>query len=199
VRARGVAGDLSFDARSFSLTDLRREPAVAFVVPTVGTREADVALPLSALPAGEPSWWSDLRATLPANRGSTDERWTGKGYAVRARYAADGETASLALGDSTGREWNVGRVQAPVHRILWLDSPPLDSVHRGALERAFDDAVLYDDAVRVAARDRGRSADRVLRTVPVREVRRVERPLSARRRTSVGPRARPVPVHHTTS
>jgi hypothetical protein len=199
VRARGVAGDLSFDARSFSLTDLRREPAVAFVVPTVGTREAEVALPLSALPAGEPSWWSDLRATLPANRDSTDERWTGKGYAVRARYAADGETASLALGDSTGREWNVGRVQAPVHRILWLDSPPLDSVHRGALERAFDDAVLYDDAVRVAARGRGRAADRVLRTVPVREVRHVERPLSARRRTSVGPRARPLLVHHTTS
>jgi hypothetical protein len=190
---------LSLDARSFSLTDLRREPAVAFVVPTVGTREADVALPLSALPAAEPSWWSDLRATLPANRDSTDERWTGKGYAVRARYAPDGETASLALGDSTGREWNVGRVQAPVHRILWLDSPPLDSIHRGALERAFDDAVLYDDAVRVASRGRGHAADRVLRIVPVREVRHEGRPMSARRRTVVAPRARLQPLHHVTS
>ena len=190
VRARGVAGELSFDATSFSLTDLDRKPAIAFVVPTVGANDADVGLPLSPLSAVEPAWWSELRATLPANRDSAAERWSGRGYAVRARYASDGETASLTLGDSTGREWNVGRVQAPVHRILWLDSPPLDSLHRGALERAFDDAVLYDDAVRVAARGHGRPSGRIIPTVAVRAVTHVQRPASVRRRSGVAPRAR---------
>jgi hypothetical protein len=190
MRARGVAAELSFDARSFSITDLGRKPAVAFVVPTVGANDVDLALPLSPLPASEPPWWSELRATLPANRDSADERWTGKDYAVRARYASDGETASLALADSTGREWNVGRVQAPVHRILWLDCPPLDSLHRGALERAFDDAVLYDDAVRVASRGHGRAGDRMDRIVPVRTIKRVGRPASVRRRSGLAPRAR---------
>jgi hypothetical protein len=199
VRARGVAGELSFDARSFSLTDLGRKPAVAFVVPTVGSSDADVGLPLSPLPASEPSWWPALRATLPTNRDSADERWTGKGYVVRARYASDGETASLALGDSTGREWNVGRVQAPVHRILWLDSPPLDSLHRGALERAFDDAVLYDDAVRVAARGHGHVSHRQMAIVPVRAIKRVERPASVRRRSGVAVRARRLPLNRIRS
>jgi hypothetical protein len=190
---------LSFDASSFTLTDLARKPAVAFVVPTAGANDANVALPLSPLSAGEPAWWSDLRATLPADRDSSDERWTAKGYVVRARYASDGETASVALGDSTGREWKVGRVQAPVHRILWLDSPPLDSVDRGALERAFDDAVLYDDAVRVASRGHARAAGRAPPFVPVRDVKHVERRVSARSRPSVGPRTPHLPLRHTTS
>jgi hypothetical protein len=60
----------------------------------------------------------------------------------------------LALSDSSGREWSVGAIQAPVHKIMWLDTPSVDSMHRAALERAFDDAVLYDDAVRVASRAR---------------------------------------------
>lgn len=197
MRARGVAAELSFDARSFSITDLGRKPAVAFVVPAVGTN--DVALPLSPLTASEPAWWSELRVTLPANRDSVDERWTGKGYAVRARYASDGETASLALGDSTGREWNVGRVQAPVHRILWLDAPPLDSLHRGALERAFDDAVLYDDAVRVAARTHGRVADRVAPFIRVRAVKHMDGPASVRRRSIVGTRARRLTLNRARS
>lgn len=201
--ARGVAAELSFDARSFSITDVSREPAVAFAVPVAGERAADLSLPLSPLRAEAPAWWSELRATLPAVRDSANEMWTGVGYAVRARYADDGESASLALADSAGREWSVGRIQAPVRRIMWLDSPPLDSVRRGALAQAFDDAVLYDDAVRVASLDRLRMPRRAARVTPVRTVSRtIVRAAPPRR--SHGPatqralRSAPA-THHTTS
>ena len=177
-QARGVAGELAFDPQSFSLTDVGRDPAVAFVVPVAGERATDLSLPLAPVRARGPAWWSELRATLPIDRDSTDERWSGRGYAVRARYAADGETAALALSDSTGREWSVGPIQAPVHKIMWLDAPPVDSLHRDALERAFDDAVLYDDAVRVAARERTRVTRRGPVATPVHHQRR--RPLRAR-------------------
>jgi hypothetical protein len=171
--ARGVAGELTLDPRSFSITDLARAPAVAFVVPVIGEQATDLSLPLAPLRAREPAWWAELRSTLPAERDSSDEKWGAKGYVVRARYAEDGQTASLALADSVGHEWMVGRIQAPVHRILWLDSPPLDSVRRGALERAFDDAVLYDDAVRVASRDRARLARHRAIGIPVVAVKHV--------------------------
>ena len=202
--ARGVAAELTFDARSFSITDLGRAPAVAFVVPVVGETSTDLSLPLSPLRADEPSWWPELRGTLPIERDSADERWAGSGYAVRARYATDGETALLALADSAGHEWNVGPIQAPVHRIMWLDSPPLDSARRVALERAFDDAALYDDAVRVATRGRSRDLARRTGDTPVRAVARVmPRVRPARHVATHTPRpparVRPLPRHHSRS
>jgi hypothetical protein len=61
---------------------------------------------------------------------------------------------------------------------MWLDAPVVDSLHRNALERAFDDAVLYDDAVRVAARARARVTRRGTVARPVHHQRR--RPLRTR-------------------
>jgi len=52
------------------------------------------------------------------------------------------------LVDSLRREFPIGGVAAPVHRIYWLDRPPLDRAQRAALTRAFDEAALYDDAAR---------------------------------------------------
>lgn len=182
VRARGIAGELALDPHSFSLTDVARQPAISFVVPVKDGGAADIALPLAPLRTRAPAWWSELRTTLPAARDSADERWSGSGYAVRARYTPDGEAAALALTDSTGREWTVGRVQAPVHRILWLDAPRLDSLQRFALERAFDDAVLYDDAVRVATRSP--RPPRAAAAIPVRAVKHVARNGARARRSA---------------
>jgi hypothetical protein len=40
-----------------------------------------------------------------------------------------------------------------VHRIYWLDRPPLDRTQRSALTKAFDEAALYDDAARAQRAD----------------------------------------------
>jgi hypothetical protein len=67
------------------------------------------------------------------------------------RYDSMNGEGELALRDSTSREWSLGRVPAPATRILWLDRPPVDSLWRRALDRAFDESSLYDETVRTAA------------------------------------------------
>ncbi len=156
--ARDAATDLVFDPSSFSLSDIDGEPAVTFVVPGIGIHTTGTALPLAPIAASAPSWWSAVMPTLPSSRDSMEDRWTGKGYTVRARYRPSGEFALLSLSDARGHEWLLGRIPVPVRRVLWLDAPALDSLHRDALARAFDDAVLYDDAARLARR--GADADR---------------------------------------
>jgi hypothetical protein len=59
----------------------------------------------------------------------------------------------LVLADSAGREFPVGRVSFPVHRVYWLDAPPISAEQRAALNRAFDEAALYDEAARTAIDD----------------------------------------------
>jgi hypothetical protein len=159
---------MSFDRRSFSLGDIDGKPAVTFVVPGVGDHATGTTLPLDPIPATPPAWWSSVAPTLPSSRDSVEDRWAGKGYSIRARYDATGESAALSLADSTGREWALGRIPVPVRHVLWLDAPALDSLHREALARAFDDAVLYDDNARVARR----RDDRRLTAPPVRAVSR---------------------------
>lgn len=152
-RARDAVNDLAFDERSFSITDLAGAPAVAFVVPGRGSRSS-AALPLPPIPVPEPAWWTRVRPTLPVASDSTNEEWQGSGYRVRARYDADGQRASVAVTGTDGREWPVGRMPGPLRRVLWLDAPAIDSTSRAALERAFDEAVFYDDAARVASHPR---------------------------------------------
>jgi hypothetical protein len=153
--ARDAAIDLSFDPRSFSLGDIDGHPAVTFVVPEVGDHAAGTTLPLAPIPAPPPAWWASVLPTLPSSHDSVEDRWAGKGYTVRARYAGSGESAALSLADARGRIWPLGRIPTPVRHVLWLDSPVLDSLHRAALARAFDDAVLYDDNARLAGRRPG--------------------------------------------
>jgi hypothetical protein len=56
-------------------------------------------------------------------------------------------------------------VPVPASRIYWLDRPPVDTIARRALARAFDESALYDDAVRSASHPRAgmRSAARLAR------------------------------------
>ena len=183
--AREAVGDLTFDPRSFTLGDRDGAPTVSFTVPETGELATGAALPLAPIRAATPEWWDDIASTLPTTRDTVEDAWRGRGYVVRARYDSSGEQAALVIADSTGREWAVGRVPAPVRHMLWLDSPAIDSTQRVALERAFDDAVLYDDQARVASSRRGgparlvalRQRPRAGRVVPVRRVRaRAERP-----------------------
>jgi hypothetical protein len=159
--ARDAALDLAFDPRSFTLGDLDGAPSVTFVVPASGERGDGTTLPLEPVPAPAPHWWSLVLPTLPSSHDSLDDRWAGKGYTVRAHYDSSGESAMLSLADSGGHEWSIGRIPVPVRHVLWLDAPALDSLHRDALARAFDDAVLYDDNARLASRRVQRGTPRV--------------------------------------
>ena len=150
--ARDAAAELFFDPRSFSLDDIDGAPAVTFVVPGVGDHTTGTTLPLAPIPAPAPAWWASVVPTLPSAHDSTEDRWAGHGYTVRARYDTIAESAALSLADSSGREWSLGRLPVPVRHVFWLDAPALDSLHREALARAFDEAVLYDENARLASR-----------------------------------------------
>ncbi|MGH7669617.1 MAG: hypothetical protein ACRENQ_08975, partial [Gemmatimonadaceae bacterium] len=91
--------------------------------------------------------------TLPTSRDSTTARWTRPRYAVLARIDTADSVADVSLVDSAAhRTFAVAQVHTPLRRVYWLDAPPIDSITRRALGRAFNDAALYDDNVRVAGR-----------------------------------------------
>src|SRR6478672_2431667 len=160
--ARDAAIDLVFDPRSFSLDDVDGQPAVAFVVPGIGDHTTGATLPLAPIPAPPPAWWASVVPTLPSAHDSAEDRWAGRRYTVRARYDTS-ESAALSLSDSSGREWSLGRIPVPVRHVFWLDAPAIDSLHRQALARAFDEAVLYDENARLASRrDDPMAAPRVI-------------------------------------
>jgi hypothetical protein len=96
----------------------------------------------------QPTWWSEARETLPTSTQAHEETWERSGYRVRAIYDSTDTAVRLAVTDSAGREYPVGPVSSPVHRIYWLDRPPISTEVRDALTRAFDEAALYDDAAR---------------------------------------------------
>lgn len=154
-RAATLAASLdafAFDASSFTLGGDARAPAVGFFVPGRGEGDAgEVAIPIPELPVPAPGWWPEVRAGLPAGDDeSPADRWEHQGYAVTAERGA--LTARLTLTDAADRHWPIGTVQAPVHHILWLDTPAVDSATRRGLSRAFDEAVFYDETMRTASR-----------------------------------------------
>lgn len=155
VRGARAAAMLSYyqlDPASFSVTTLDGAPAVAYAVPGAGRGDAGHLLALAPIPIGEPAWWIDAASTLPVSSvdGGRDV-WRHAGYEVVVRYDSVNGAGELSLRDSTSREWSLGRVPSPATRILWLDRPPLDSIGRRALDRAFDESSLYDETVRTAA------------------------------------------------
>jgi hypothetical protein len=95
----------------------------------------------------------DARVVLPTAIREREEQWSRGAYMVKAMYDTTARPVHLVLVDSAGREFQVGGVTAPVHRIYWLDRPPVDRVQRSALSKAFDEAALYDDAARAAVED----------------------------------------------
>ena len=73
---------------------------------------------------------------------------------MKAHYDTIARPVALTLVDSAGHEFPIGNVNAPVHRIYWLDSPAVDRAQRAALSKAFDESALYDDDARAVAEPR---------------------------------------------
>ena len=155
-RAARALGGFTFDGTSYGLADVAGAPAVEFHVPGRGDGPVgSVTLPLDPIPVREPGWWREIvRPELPAiTPDSGHERWARGAHAVEARYDSLAESAEIVLVDGRGREWRLARVGAPVYRIHWLGGA-LDSVGRRRLVRAFDEAALYDENLRLTARSR---------------------------------------------
>jgi len=141
------------DPRSFVLTTVDGQPAVAYALSGQGAGEEGHLLALPPIPLGEPDWWTAAASSLPVSSADgTRDVWRHGRYDVVTRNDSGGRSARIVLRDSTSREWVVGHVPAPARRIFWLDDPPVDSTARRALTRAFDESVLYDESVRSASR-----------------------------------------------
>jgi len=150
-RAAAVLSHYRLDPASFSLTTLDGAPAVSFALPGEGDGDAGHLLALAPIPIGEPAWWSAAAPTLPVT--SADELrdvWRHGRYEVVVHYDPRGG-GRLALRDSTSREYTLGNIPAPATRIIWLDHPSIDAASHRALDRAFDESILYDDAARAVA------------------------------------------------
>jgi hypothetical protein len=151
-RAAAMLSYYRLDPASFSVTTVDGAPAVAYAVPGAGGGDAGHLLTLAPIPIGEPDWWSEAASSLPvASADGGRDVWRHGQYEVVVRYDSVYGAGQLAIRDSTSREWSLGRVPAPARRILWLDRPPLDSVARRALDRAFQESSLYDETVRTVA------------------------------------------------
>ncbi len=140
-----------FDPRSFVLENLDGKPAITFAIPGAGQGKAGSVVELEPLTVDSVEWWRDIRPLLAAPDNSDNDRWDGRKYTLIARYDATGQSAALALADSTKHEWPLGSAGAPIRRVDWLDRPPPTDAERTALRKAFDQAAAYDENTRVAA------------------------------------------------
>jgi hypothetical protein len=147
-RAARSLGRFRFDPSSFSLTAPNGTLMIAFSAPGQGSGGEGFTMPIRPIPVAEPPWWTDARAALPTSTREREEHWARGAYVVKALYDTTAQPVRMMLVDSLTREFPVGGVAAPVHRIYWLDRPALDRAQRDALTRAFDEAALYDDAAR---------------------------------------------------
>jgi hypothetical protein len=121
---------------------------IAFSAPGQGVGGEGFVLPVRPIPVTEPAWWSDAKVGLPTATREREEMWSRGAYTVKALYDTSAQPVRLSLVDSAGTDYPLGGVAAPVHRIYWLDRPPLDRTQRSALAKAFDEAATYDDASR---------------------------------------------------
>lgn len=149
-RAIEALGKFRFDASSFAFTAPNGTLMVAFSAPGAGHGGEGFTLPMRPIAIVQPSWWAQARDALPTSTEAREEHWARPAYTVRALYDSSSTPVRLVLTDSAGREFPLGRVSSPVHRMYWLDVPPISSEQRTALTRAFDEATLYDEAARTA-------------------------------------------------
>jgi hypothetical protein len=157
VRAARALSNFHFDERSFVITVPDSQPAIEFDVPQRGVDAPDDVFTLDALRVPKAPWWPAIATDFP-KVGNDLDRWrrlATSGYDLLARYDSTAEHARLALSDSK-HEWPVQVVDAPILHVFWLDKPPMDSLQRLALSRAFDEASLYDETTRTV-RDTGRT------------------------------------------
>ena len=155
-RAARSIGHFRFDPTSFSITAPNGTLMIAFSAPGQGSGGEGFTLPMRPIPVTEPAWWRDARVTLPTSTREREELWARGAYVVKAVYDTASRPVQLSIVDSAGHEFPVGGLSSPVHRIYWLDKPPVDRTQRSALSRAFDEAASYGEAVR-AAMLRGRT------------------------------------------
>jgi hypothetical protein len=150
-RAARIASQFRFDANSFILGALDGQASVDFAAVGSGPDMAGELLPIAPVPGGQPQWWSRVSSRFPVADGDAD-RWrragSGAEYSVLARYDTTGSSARLTLTDRSNREWPLLSVVAPVLQLYWLDGGAVDSTQRRALQKAFNDASLYDERVR---------------------------------------------------
>lgn len=169
--ARETLDSFRFDSTSFGLTDIAREPAVAFMVPGNGIDGEALALNLPPIAVKSPDWWKSVRSTLAEwSRDSSVVRWTRKGYDVIARPASEGEALALALAPSpigAGKEWPVATVPAPAYQLIPLDAPVVSKPMRDALARAFDASSALDGVVQTASNTQSSRARSAVRVRPV--------------------------------
>jgi len=149
-RAAQSLGRFRFDPSSFAITAPNGTLMIAFSAPGQGIGGEGFVLPMRPVPITEPSWWRQARIDVPTSTREREERWSRSAYTVKAMYDTSARPVQIVIADSLGREFQVGAVTTPVHRIYWLDSPPITRAQRDALSRAFDEAALYDDAARAA-------------------------------------------------
>jgi hypothetical protein len=147
--ARSIA-HFRFDPSSFALTAPNGTLMIAFSAPGQGSGGEGFVLPMRPIAVTEPAWWSQAREGLPSSTREREELWSRGTYTVKAAYDTSARPVRLSLVDTARHEFQVGGVAAPVHRIYWLDRPPLDRTQRAALTRAFDEAASYGEAVRAA-------------------------------------------------
>jgi hypothetical protein len=152
ARAFEAFGHLQFDPNSFTIVALGGRPAIRFAVTGRGEGPAGSAVELDAVPVQLGPWWQDIRPALPDSGEGEADLWTRPAYRVLARHDSTEEVARVSIADAR-REWPLASMGAPIHRIDWLDSPPLDSVQRHALGRAFDEAASYDERAKIARSD----------------------------------------------
>jgi hypothetical protein len=194
------AGVFAFDPQSFTLVDSNRVLGVAFAVPGRGSRGSGKSLTLPAVPVRTSAggWWDEVRLTLPEvpRAGDAGDLWRHGRTELLARYDSIGDRAGVrvVLRDSTHREWAIGRLPAPTHRVYWLAT---DSAEHAALRKAFDESALYaDDARGVRLERRAPPAGRVVLVATARG-KRAARRLRVEARPSRGmPARRPMPTHH---
>jgi hypothetical protein len=149
ARGRAIYRE-TLDSTSFSLVAPNGTLMIAFSAPGQGSGGEGFTMPMRPLAVREPAWWTDARDALPTSTREREELWTTGAYSVKAAYDSTDRPVAIALVDSGGREYPVEDVSPPVHRIYWLDRPPIDKVQRNALTRAFDEAAMYDASARSA-------------------------------------------------
>jgi hypothetical protein len=144
-RAAQALGRFRFDPTSFSLASPNGTLMIAFSAPGAGSGGEGFVLPMRPLAVTEPAWWQDARSAIPSSTREREELWSHGSYIVKAAYDSSAKPVMITIADSAGKEFPVGGVSAPVHRIYWLDRPELTRAERSALQKAFEDAEKYDD------------------------------------------------------
>lgn len=151
-RVQDAVERLAFDARSFGLQAVGREPQVQFTLTQRNGSVFSSPIPLPPVPVAEPSWWAGVREGIPEVNSAGERRWPRPRYELLARDASAGARSGLILRDLKGSEWRLASVPVPIQRVMWLDGPAISDAARRALLRAFNESAFYSGETRAVSR-----------------------------------------------